>query len=425
MALSMLLRMAVLAGVQEAVRLRVRIGDDVNAVDAKGRTPLILAASKGHAEICTLLLESGADPHVADAAGETALAAADRHGHAELTVLLRESLAASSEPRTDGTSHVSVIPEPADHGPRVHAAPLHVDAEASPILNIDIPAVADEDLPPPTLTNRLLSIGPGILSAPAIAVDQAPAPSSLMGNALNTPDLSGFARPVLPIADDLADRIPDDDEPFDLSVWEADEDQTLPEHDAQCAALASALRHRIATHTPVDTDADWTDIDISLPDPEPIRRRRAVIDDDRLEAVRHLLIEGLRDGFVTHWRIDAVAVDASGEPDDEFALKLKLALIESGILIDEDAPEFQASGTEEAGEDEEDVVMDAFAFMRNLASRHNDPASLYCPGSVPERRSADARGRGRHRTDDRCRTGCRDCGYCPIAARHRADSANR
>lgn len=54
--------------------------------------------------------------------------------------------------------------------------------------------------------------------------------------------------------------------------------------------------------------------------------------EDRLEAGRHLLIEGLRDGFVTLWRIAAVTVDATGEPDDEFALQLKLTLTESDIL---------------------------------------------------------------------------------------------
>lgn len=74
MALSMLLRMAVLAGVQKAVHLRIRVGDDVNTIDAKGRTPLNLATSKGHVEICALLIECGANPLVRDVSGETALA---------------------------------------------------------------------------------------------------------------------------------------------------------------------------------------------------------------------------------------------------------------------------------------------------------------------------------------------------------------
>lgn len=314
MALSMLLRMAVLTGVQEAVHLRIRAGDDVNASDAKGRTPLMLAASKGHVQICTLLLERGADPSARDASGETALTVADRGGHTELAVLLQQHLAASSAPCANGMAHCPPVPTFADHSdhPVFPTAPPHATPEVRPALTVDVAAVDDD----------------------------------------GTFD-------------------------FDLSGWETDGDQPLPEHDAECAAVANALRHRIARHVPVDADADWTDIEISLPESAP-RSRRAVMQDDRLEAVRHLLIEGLRDGFVTRWRIAAVAVDASGEPDDEFALQLTLTLTESGILIDEDTPDLQAvSRPDDPDGDKEDAVMDALTFMQNLASRHNDPAAQY------------------------------------------------
>ena len=55
-------RMAVLNGAVESVRLHLRAGEDVNAVDEKGRSPLMLAASKGRVDICGLLLAEGADP---------------------------------------------------------------------------------------------------------------------------------------------------------------------------------------------------------------------------------------------------------------------------------------------------------------------------------------------------------------------------
>lgn len=313
--------MAVLTGVQQAVHLRIRAGDDVNACDAKGRTLLMLAASKGHGHICTLLLESGADPLVRDASGETALAVADRCGHTELVVLLQEHLAASSAPYANGKAHRPPVTEFTAHSNSLvsRPSPSHSAPEARPALSIEVTA-----------------------------------------------------------ADDRAYQVADDAGmfDFDLSGWETDDDHPLPEHDAACAAEADALRHRIAMHEPVDTDADWTDIDISLPDRAP--RRRRVMEDDRLEAARHLLIEGLQDGFVTCERIAAVAFDASGEPDNEFALQLKLTLTESGILIDEDAPDLQSvSRPDDLAEDEEDAVMGALAFMQNLASRHNDPASQY------------------------------------------------
>lgn len=324
----MLLRMAVLAGVQKAVHLRIRVGDDVNATDAKGRTPLMLAASKGHIKICTLLLECGADPLVMDASCETALAAANRCGHTELATLLREHIAAASDPCTDGVARLSPSPEFADDNPCFPTAPPNAIAEELPVLTVDVAAAVD----------------------------------------------------------DRACQTPDDNETFDLSGWETDEDQPLPEHDSECAALTAALQDRIAAHVPIDTDADWTSIDICLPESQS-RRRHTIIEDDRLEAVRNLLIKGLRDGSVTHMEIAAVVLDASGETDDDFALQLKLTLAESGILIDEDAIDLQsASSPYDLSEDEEDVVIDAFVFMQNLASRHNDPAAQY---SIDLSRSSD------------------------------------
>jgi len=87
-ALNPLLKMAVLAGVQTAVRLHIRRGDDVNATDDKGRSALILAASRGHTETCRLLLEAGADPRTLDNDGNDALSLAEGGGRIELALLL-------------------------------------------------------------------------------------------------------------------------------------------------------------------------------------------------------------------------------------------------------------------------------------------------------------------------------------------------
>ena len=84
--------MAALAGVQAAVHLHIRCGDDVNATDDKGRSPLILAASRGHTETCRILLEAGADPRAVDKVGNDALSIAMGTGKTELASLLREHL---------------------------------------------------------------------------------------------------------------------------------------------------------------------------------------------------------------------------------------------------------------------------------------------------------------------------------------------
>jgi RNA polymerase primary sigma factor len=68
-----LLRMAALAGVETAVRLHVRRGDDLDARDSDGMTPLMLAASRNKAAVCSLLLAAGATPSLTDFSGKSAL----------------------------------------------------------------------------------------------------------------------------------------------------------------------------------------------------------------------------------------------------------------------------------------------------------------------------------------------------------------
>lgn len=85
-ALNPMLRMSALAGVETAVKLHIRRGDDLNARDGGGLTPLMLAASKNRASVCSLLVEAGADPSLCDPSGRDALAialAAGAEGAAE------------------------------------------------------------------------------------------------------------------------------------------------------------------------------------------------------------------------------------------------------------------------------------------------------------------------------------------------------
>jgi len=71
--MSGLFRIAVIAGAEQAVRLHISRGDDLNARDAGGMTALMLASSRDKAPICRLLLEAGADPWLTDRVGRTAL----------------------------------------------------------------------------------------------------------------------------------------------------------------------------------------------------------------------------------------------------------------------------------------------------------------------------------------------------------------
>jgi len=85
-----LFRVAVIGGAEQAVRLHISRGDDLNALDAGGMTALMLASARDKVHVCRLLIEAGADPWLADAHGRTALDIAARSGAVQTLALLSQ-----------------------------------------------------------------------------------------------------------------------------------------------------------------------------------------------------------------------------------------------------------------------------------------------------------------------------------------------
>lgn len=82
-----LFRMALLNGHEPTVAKHIAGGSACDR-DERGRSALMLAASRGHVRICEMLLEAGADPHIRDNDGNSASAIASAKGWAEVVARL-------------------------------------------------------------------------------------------------------------------------------------------------------------------------------------------------------------------------------------------------------------------------------------------------------------------------------------------------
>jgi len=79
------------------VKLLVERGAELDLVDDRGRSALMTAAERGHAEIVTLLMERGADATLEDRQGLTALALASSESLRQILQALLEKQAKSAQ----------------------------------------------------------------------------------------------------------------------------------------------------------------------------------------------------------------------------------------------------------------------------------------------------------------------------------------
>ncbi len=87
--LNRLLKIAVANGVENAIKVHIAKGDDLNARDDAGNTPLMIAARKKQTNACRLLLENGADPLLLDLEGKNAVTIASEAGSGETAALIQ------------------------------------------------------------------------------------------------------------------------------------------------------------------------------------------------------------------------------------------------------------------------------------------------------------------------------------------------
>jgi len=332
-----LLRMAVLSGIKASVRLHLRLGGAVDAMDDKGRTPLFLAASRGHAEICQILLDAGADLAHVDMEGNDALWAATTKGHLAVAEIIRAAAASVSELPSRGVE--------------------------SQIMEAEEVCIARE--PAATgATSEYMVIAP--------VVDGPTPPDTGI-----TPDGATSEIEGEPAYQQSAEEL-------DLSGWDEEVDTPPPPADPHCTDLANELQKRLSLHVPIDLDEDWGDVDIELPDIFTSARRGTKLDGDEETALSGLVLTAISDGWVKGELLAEVAPRDQGDSDrfaPDFVANLRVMLGDLGVIVDDDPFSPACPSAMGDGDDEDnrlrDKAAEGLAFLRNLNSSGADPLARY------------------------------------------------
>lgn len=305
-----------MAGVESAVRIHIDRGDNLNARDETGQTPLMLSAARNKPAICKMLLAAGADAGLLDPLGRNALSIAEAAGATEAASAIEavfERVGVATGKPAHTANHVSLLGF----------------AEAE--LNKNTARV--ETTTPETTTTGIAVV----------------------------------------VVDDGSD--------FDLSGWEAEEDQAPPEGDPALAIAAVGIQAAITEHHPIDMSADWDDFEAFLPDcATPLPRPD---DAEARERLRLVLLRAVREGSVPRFAIEDLIGNNDRNPDAEASKFLTMVINDLGAESDE---RFEYSAPHESFEvfiapdeepSEEEPVADALAFLDNLAARRNEPLRLY------------------------------------------------
>lgn len=362
-----LLRMAVLAGVETAVRLHIRRGDNLDARDSGGATPLMLAAGRRKGGVVALLLSAGADPSLMDPSGLDAIGYAERSGAAECADLIRAVLASALVhcPPTEAEGE-SVVPSgPDDRCSKCADVSLY----GGETVCDEVMGAADESGETGLYTRKTTPYSEASNGDPANEPSESAEPPE--DAAPNITELEAASECM---ADSSDQDAPEDELCF--GGWEPEEESVAPEGNAAVAEEVRAVHEAIGRHKAVDSDEDWGDVVAFLPERAlPLAR-----EDGEGLCVRSLLLRAVREGSIPEYFLVEVCREANGSRNEEAERLLSFVLGDLGSSIDErdesDGAPFEPGETFA----EEPVLSEAMAYAEELASGRNEPLRLYLRG---------------------------------------------
>ncbi|EKN4900099.1 ankyrin repeat domain-containing protein, partial [Yersinia enterocolitica] len=330
--LNPLLRLAAISGVEAAVTFHILRGDDLDARDSSGSTPLILAASRKNSGAVRLLLDAGANPMLVDPKGMNALAYALRANCPETVGILSEAFnmsplesSESEEVITENQEEISScfdkISDDQASGSESHAVGKNIPT---------FPEYHSEFIFPKVTTRYILDVAP-------LSLDPFPL-----------------------------------DAEFE-DYWEVEINPVAPVGDQHVAELVKNVHKAIGQHKAVDNDEDWGDVDLYLP------VIKSILGNGRGDyTLRTFLLAAIRDGVVSKENLVEICLNPDGSRNEDFERFIGVAVGELGAIVDEQSgATINDTSLDESSLEEKLLLEEAIEFIKDLASDHNEPFRFY------------------------------------------------
>ena len=349
--LNLLLKMAVVAGVETAVRLHIRRGDDLDARDNAGLTPLMLAASRNKANVCRLLLAAGVNPDLVDSSGRNALAIA----HAASAFETASVIVEHASTRKSSAQDESVVDD------------FSIQLNRVNMLVTSVHII--EDIEPQNAARGSSREEPEVDMSDGAALPVA-------ANVAVKIDDVCREQGEISIRNDIVMDYSDEEVSFlDLPAWEAEEDNPPPAGDETLVEAATMLHMAIVMHKLVDTAEDWSDFDLFLPEfAVPLLQAN---DEDGRVCLRHLFLRALREGSVPELIVHDLCDSSNSSPNDAVEALVNLALHDLGAETDERLEIDEPYLSQNVSAEEESNLSDVLAFLDDVSSGRNEPLRFY------------------------------------------------
>lgn len=330
--LNPLLRLAAISGVESAITFHILRGDNLDARDKDGSTPLILASAKRNGGAVKLLVEAGANLTLVDSKGMNALMHALQVNSPEIVEILHEALNKSQSVLTQFEEVITYKKENISS---------YSDRVINEQLSMNERHVVSNRVPPSP--ENLLEITPSKITT---------------GSILNEVSLS--KEPF----------------PFDAEFedgWEVEVIPIAPKGDNYVTENIKNINKTIGQHKAINKDEDWVDIDLYLPIIKSI-----LYNEERDYNLRTFLLSAIQNGIVFEKKLVELCLNPDGSRNYDFERFLCAAVGELGAIVDEQIREtIYDLSLDEASIEEKLLLDEAVGFIKELDSNGNEPFRFY------------------------------------------------